>query len=106
MLHFVVVTSIFVKKINFLNYSVDFNKTWNGKRILGDHKTYRGFFFGTLGAFLFFCPNFLLLLGVLLILFSFTIFLDADVKLITESGVSACGVKYRVIFYFFVIILH
>lgn len=45
---------IFVKKIKFLNYPVDFNKTWNGKRILGDHKTYRGFFFGTISAFLFF----------------------------------------------------
>ena len=45
---------VFVKRIKFLNYPVDFNKKWNGKRILGDHKTYRGFFFGTLFGALFF----------------------------------------------------
>lgn len=45
---------VFVKKINFLNYPVDLNKVWKGKRILGDHKTYRGFFFGTIIGALFF----------------------------------------------------
>jgi CDP-2,3-bis-(O-geranylgeranyl)-sn-glycerol synthase len=39
---------IFVKKINFLNYPVDFNKKLNKKPILGSHKTWRGFFFGTI----------------------------------------------------------
>lgn len=38
---------VFVKKLNFLNYPVDFNKTFYGKRILGDHKTWRGLIFGT-----------------------------------------------------------
>lgn len=41
---------VFVKKINFLNYPVDFNKTFKNKPILGSHKTFRGLFFGTLAA--------------------------------------------------------
>lgn len=45
-------TPVFVKKINFLNTPVDFNKKWNGKPIFGSHKTYRGFFFGILAAIL------------------------------------------------------
>lgn len=45
---------VFFKKINFLNTPVDFGRKWKGKRILGDHKTLRGFFFGTLlGAIIF-----------------------------------------------------
>jgi CDP-2,3-bis-(O-geranylgeranyl)-sn-glycerol synthase len=43
----------FVKKVNFLNFPVDFYKTWKGKRIFGDHKTYRGLFFGILAASIF-----------------------------------------------------
>lgn len=45
------VTPIFVAKIPFLkkySYPVDFYKTYRGKRILGDHKTIRGFVFGSL----------------------------------------------------------
>jgi CDP-2,3-bis-(O-geranylgeranyl)-sn-glycerol synthase len=38
------------RNIPFLNIPIDFNKTWNNKPICGDHKTYRGFFFGVLGA--------------------------------------------------------
>ena len=45
---------VFVKKINFLNYPIDFEKTWNGKRLFGSHKTFRGFFFGTLFGAIFF----------------------------------------------------
>lgn len=42
---------VFVKKINFLNSSVDFDKKWfDNKPIFGNHKTYRGFFFGILAA--------------------------------------------------------
>lgn len=41
---------VFVRHINFLNIPVDFNKKWKGKSIFGSHKTYRGFFFGILGA--------------------------------------------------------
>lgn len=41
---------VFVLRVPFLNIPVDFGKTWRGKRIFGDHKTYRGFFFGVLGA--------------------------------------------------------
>jgi len=37
---------VFVKKINFLNYPVDFNKKFKNKPILGTHKTFRGLFFG------------------------------------------------------------
>ncbi|MBI5392708.1 CDP-archaeol synthase [Candidatus Woesearchaeota archaeon] len=43
---------VFVKKVNFLNYPIDFGKEYKGKRIFGDHKTFRGFFFGILGAIL------------------------------------------------------
>lgn len=39
-----------VKKVNFLNYPVDFEATLNNKRIFGSHKTYRGLFFGILSA--------------------------------------------------------
>lgn len=41
---------VFAQNILFLNYPVDFNKTWRKKPIFGSHKTYRGFFFGILGA--------------------------------------------------------
>ncbi len=41
---------VFVKKIPFLDVPVDFNKTWHNKPLFGNHKTYRGFFFGILGA--------------------------------------------------------
>lgn len=35
------------KLFEFLNIPVDFGKTLGGKRIFGDHKTIRGFIFGT-----------------------------------------------------------
>jgi len=42
---------ILMKKVNFLNYPIDFNKSFkSGERILGDHKTFRGLFFGVLFA--------------------------------------------------------
>jgi CDP-2,3-bis-(O-geranylgeranyl)-sn-glycerol synthase len=41
---------VLVKKIKFLDYPADFGKSWKGNRILGSHKTLRGFFFGTLFA--------------------------------------------------------
>lgn len=34
----------------FLNIPVDLNRKWRGKAILGKHKTYRGFFVGTIMA--------------------------------------------------------
>jgi len=51
---------IFSKRINFLNYPVDFNKKLFGKSILGSHKTYRGFFFGIIGAIVIAYVQFLL----------------------------------------------
>ncbi|OVE74717.1 hypothetical protein BVX95_01430 [archaeon D22] len=39
---------VIAKKIDFLNYPLDFGKKINGKRILGTNKTFRGLFFGTL----------------------------------------------------------
>jgi CDP-2,3-bis-(O-geranylgeranyl)-sn-glycerol synthase len=39
-----------VCKIPFLNYPMDFNKTFRGRPILGSHKTFRGLFFGVLSA--------------------------------------------------------
>jgi CDP-2,3-bis-(O-geranylgeranyl)-sn-glycerol synthase len=43
---------VFAKKINFLDYPVDFHKKLGGKRVFGSHKTFRGFFFGILTAIL------------------------------------------------------
>lgn len=44
---------VFVKSINFLNIPIDFNKKWfDNNPIFGNHKTYRGFFFGILAAIL------------------------------------------------------
>lgn len=43
---------VFTRNVSFLNIPVDFNKTWHAKPIFGSHKTYRGFFFGILGAIL------------------------------------------------------
>jgi len=39
---------VFFRKVNLLNYPLDFNKNWKGKPILGPHKTFRGLVFGTL----------------------------------------------------------
>lgn len=39
---------VFFSKVNFLNKPVDFGKKIKGKRIFGDNKTYRGFFFGAI----------------------------------------------------------
>ena len=44
--YFANMAPVFFKKVNFLNYPVDFGKKIKGKRILGSHKTFRGFFFG------------------------------------------------------------
>lgn len=41
---------IVFKKVNFLNYPIDFNKKFLGKPLLGNHKTFRGFFFGIICA--------------------------------------------------------
>jgi len=39
-----------VKKMGFLDYPIDFNKTFGGKRVFGSHKTWRGLLFGILSA--------------------------------------------------------
>jgi len=39
---------VFFRSVNFLNYPLDFNKTYRGKPLLGSHKTFRGLFFGAL----------------------------------------------------------
>lgn len=41
---------VFVKKINFINYPIDFKVNFTGKRLLGDNKTFRGLFFGIIGS--------------------------------------------------------
>lgn len=46
--YFANMAPIFVKKIPFLNYPVDFGKKLKGIRIFGAHKTWRGLLFGTL----------------------------------------------------------
>lgn len=39
---------VLVKKINFLNYPVDLGKKYKGQDIFGNHKTWRGLFFGVI----------------------------------------------------------
>lgn len=39
---------VFVQKIPWGNFPLDHKKMWRGKRILGDHKTYRGLVSGVL----------------------------------------------------------
>lgn len=46
--YFANMAPVFVRKIRFLDYPIDFNKKWKGKPILGSHKTWRGLFFGVL----------------------------------------------------------
>lgn len=41
---------VLFKWLPFLDIPVDLNKKWNGRPILGEHKTYRGFLTGTLMA--------------------------------------------------------
>jgi CDP-2,3-bis-(O-geranylgeranyl)-sn-glycerol synthase len=43
---------VIFKWLPIFNYPVDCNKTFNNKRIFGDHKTYRGLFVGVLMAIL------------------------------------------------------
>jgi CDP-2,3-bis-(O-geranylgeranyl)-sn-glycerol synthase len=43
---------VLVKNVDFLNYPLDFNKTFRGKRIFGKNKTFRGLYFGILSAIL------------------------------------------------------
>ena len=40
------------KPIGWLKYPIDFGMKWKGKRIFGDHKTFRGFVFGIMFAML------------------------------------------------------
>ena len=46
------VAPVFARKIDFLNYPLDFNRKFKGQPLLGKHKTFRGFFFGVLSAIL------------------------------------------------------
>jgi len=44
--YFANMAPVLFRKINFLSYSVDFNKKFRNKPFLGKNKTYRGIFFG------------------------------------------------------------
>lgn len=41
---------VLVAKVPLLRYPIDHYRTFRGQRVFGDHKTYRGFFFGVLAA--------------------------------------------------------
>lgn len=41
---------VLVAKVPFLNVPMDFGHSFRGKRIFGDHKTWRGFVFGIISA--------------------------------------------------------
>ena len=44
------IAPVLFRSINFLSYPIDFKSTYKGKVILGENKTFRGFFFGILFA--------------------------------------------------------
>lgn len=46
--YFANMAPVLVKNINFLDYPIDFNKRFRGEPILGNHKTWRGLFFGVI----------------------------------------------------------
>ena len=48
--YFANMSPVIFKKINFLDYPVDFNKKISGQPIFGRNKTFRGFFFGVISA--------------------------------------------------------
>ena len=48
--YFANMAPVIAKKINFLDYPVDFGKKLGSKPVFGRHKTFRGFFFGILFA--------------------------------------------------------
>lgn len=48
--YFANMSPVIFRKINFLNYPVDFNRKINGQPIFGKNKTFRGFFFGVIFA--------------------------------------------------------
>ena len=48
------ITASLSRYVSWFNYPVDFGRSWRGKRIFGDHKTWRGILFGTLAGLLFF----------------------------------------------------
>lgn len=58
--YFANMAPVFVKKLNFLNYPIDFNKKINKKPILGSHKTWRGLFFGVIAGIIMAYTQFLL----------------------------------------------
>ena len=41
---------VIFKKVNFLDYPVDFGRNFLGRPLFGSHKTFRGFFFGIVSA--------------------------------------------------------
>lgn len=63
--------SMSIPKLKDLSTPIDFGKTWNNKRILGDGKTYRGLIFGT------FC-------GVLIGLLQYTISKQLDFEYLKD----------------------
>jgi len=58
--YFANMAPVFAKKIDFLDYPIDFNKKLNKKPILGSHKTFRGLFFGVLAGLIIACIQYLL----------------------------------------------
>src|SRR3990170_4274835 len=46
--YFANMAPVIMKNVNFLDYPVDFGKKVMGKPVLGNHKTFRGLFFGVL----------------------------------------------------------
>lgn len=49
-IYFANMAPVFLGKLNFFTTPIDFGIKWNKKRILGDHKTWKGLIGGTLAA--------------------------------------------------------
>lgn len=62
---------VIFKKINFLNYPLDFNKKLFNKPILGPNKTFRGFFAGILTS--------MIIISIQYLIFKFTIFKNLNI---------------------------
>ncbi len=78
---------VFVKgKYEYLNKPIDFGLTLKGRRILGDHKTFRGLVTGIIGA--------AIVVYIQLILYDFKIF--RDLSLVDYSQVSFLAYSFLI----------
>jgi|SRR3989338_6546156 len=66
------------KKMEYLNYPLDFGRSYNGKRILGDNKTFRGLVAAILGS--------VITVYIQVILYDFKFFRDLSLVDYSQTG--------------------